>query len=81
MAEGAGPRRKREVKCYFTQKISIFFDEISRQTIFWKLARSSMSLRGDCGIIQTTSRKKEVPDMLYAIVSLVVLGGAMAVSR
>lgn len=30
MAEGAGARCKREVKCYFTQKIKLFFDEISR---------------------------------------------------
>ncbi len=45
------------------------------------MKRASFLFCRDCGIIQTTSRKKEVPDMLYAIVSLVVLGGAMAVSR
>ena len=28
-----------------------------------------------------TSRKKEVPHMLYAVISIVVLGGAMCLTR
>lgn len=40
-----------------------------------------MSFPESRGIIQTTSRKKEVPGMMYALLSIVILGGAMAVSR
>ena len=40
-----------------------------------------MSFAGGRGIIQTTSRKKEVPSMMYALLSIVILGVAMAVSR
>ena len=32
-------------------------------------------------MIQTTSRKKEVPHMLYTLVSILVLGGAMYLDR
>lgn len=40
-----------------------------------------MSFENSRGIIQATSRKKEVPSMMYALLSIVILGGAMAVSR
>ena len=35
----------------------------------------------DHGIISPTSRKKEVPQMFYALLSIVVLGGAMYLNR
>ncbi len=40
-----------------------------------------MSFPKTCGIMYTTSRKKEVPHMLYAAVSIIVLGGAMMLTR
>lgn len=40
-----------------------------------------MSFAGGRGIIQTTSRKKEVPSMMYALLCIVILGGAMALNR
>ena len=33
------------------------------------------------GILYPTSRKKEVPHMLYAAISIIVLGGAMYLTR
>jgi len=40
-----------------------------------------MSFEKGRGIMVPTSRKKEVPHMLYALISIAVLGGAMYLTR